>query len=294
MSRKLFFAVITLVAAFFVCACNKDKGEPVQSQKTDTVQPTPQPESPARLSEVYHVYYDITHKYDNASHDNLVSADTAVSAYVSERWHWEGDMLQSIDYLSAEGLRYTVSFSYQDGRVVRYERSNEDGYTRFVYQGSRLDSMITYESGQVTSTYVYAYASATDEFPNAVTVTKWNDGIIASTTEYHLEFRDGNLVSNSYQYANSTITTVYTYDTYANPYYHRGCSLSVLYLSRNNALTEDSHYDDGDGYTSDEHTDYHYGYTSGRVSTLDMATSSVVGKYINHYIHHYDYTYLPD
>ena len=282
------FAVIAWVAAFLVCACSKEA--PESSQEPE---PTQQ-DRLARLSEVYHVYYDITHKYDNATHDSLVSADTSVSAYVSERWHWQGDTLQSIDYYSAEGLRYTVSFSYQEGRLVRYQCSDEDGYTRFVYQGKRLDSVITYLSGQVSSIYVYGFAAATDEYPNAVTVTKWSDGVISSTTDYALTFVDGNLVSNSYRYGTSTITNTYTYDTYANPYYRYGRTLSVLYLSRNNLLTEHTHYDDGDGYVTDEHIDYRYGYTSGRVSTLDIETSSVVGKYINQYIHHYDYTYLPD
>ncbi|MBR1793368.1 MAG: hypothetical protein IJ764_07000 [Bacteroidales bacterium] len=297
MLRKMLCAVIIVMAAFLVCACGKDDEPSLPVSDSVPSSSETSNATKARLHLETHTYHDITLKYANMQLEDLVSADTAVEV-TTNLWNWQSDTLVSIEHFvgteGSESLSYSTNFEYADGKV-RIRRSDRPSqYTLMTFDSTRIISIETYIDGQRNWACDFHYDAAQDS-PSSAIVNNYANGGVQNTTEYHFQFVNGDMVSLSYTSNGSSFKKNYTYGTAPNPYRFTDATLTYLNLSSHVALTEDYMYTDTYDMENVEHKDFRYTYTSeGRPLTLDIRTGSVVGKYVNEYLHHYDYVFLSD
>lgn len=289
MKKNIFSAIIIVMAVtVFVAGCKKETATNNNSTPTDTIPPTDTiVESMPKVAQVRHVYYDITHKYTNAALEELVSSDTTITTTI-ERWTWDGDQLTSIEYIRNNESAYTVSYAHE-GSIMTMTRSDRPNETnRFVFADDELDTLQVFTNSMKTKEFCFVRNGNNVE----VTATTWSQGSQSGTIIYNLTFGNGDILTSSNESYGSATTYTYTYGTVLNPYYLTDASLSYLNLSRHIALTEDKHYVDSYGTDKNEHKEFVYTLNGDRIQSMRSETGSVVGKYVNAYIHLYEYTYL--
>lgn len=127
--RKIFLLSTIVMACLLVVSCNK---EGVFNPK----------------NKIDRIYYSYSTKYevDEQGHWETINISN-MPKYVSEIWHWEGNILKSISHYAYDGeLRYTENFEYDGKRLISI--SSWDGEDR---------TIINYEKGGISSIDCYSY-----------------------------------------------------------------------------------------------------------------------------------------
>ncbi|MBQ0015519.1 MAG: hypothetical protein KBT04_00860 [Bacteroidales bacterium] len=277
--RNFLLGFVTALSVLSIVACGKE---------TDTSSAIDEPQKATpRLSEVSVSVMTVVLKYNRMGED-VALPDTSYESYVEQRWHWNGDVLSSIDYCHGDTIDYSRSFTFEDGLLVKAE--DDDGFqtVHYRYVNGSIDSIIIVQRGfsRVTK-FLYMDGA---EGPYAAVI---GDGENAT---YQLTWDNGNMTSYTWNAYNTTTTESYTFDDVYNPFYLLESNLNVRNLSRHNVLTKDYAYT-AYGKTSRDHVDYHYTYGDNRPLTLHYVTTSQSGyTTIIETIKTYDYTYtyLPD
>lgn len=143
---------------------------------------------------------------------------------------WSGNQLTNLDYYDGGELDYTVTFSYDNGRLsefVRYGNRSTDTY-KCVYSGERLTRIEV--SGEEEGVYDFMYGA-----DGNISKIVWNEGGFV----FNLTWAAGNVVNEEVVGEGSH---VYQYDDKKCPFddtFALWCTLEeweMFYLSTNNRV----------------------------------------------------------
>lgn len=85
----------------------------------------------------------------------IYTVDETGAQQLEEVWHWNGDLLSSVDYYLNGILYYTNNFTYDGNRLMKI--SNSASYATFSYDGKKIDEIKCYEEGQEEPSAAYSF-----------------------------------------------------------------------------------------------------------------------------------------
>lgn len=273
MKKTTYCSLITILTlTSFLIGCKNEKSD-------ENVLP--------RLREVEHYYYDITHKYTDATQTTLVEADTVLTI-TTEHWTWDNDRVSKIETYEGGTLKHTIEYATTERGTLMTDSRDPSQKTLYIYDAEHIDSIIRYDNNERTWDCDFLYKD--DEITQAIVGSYSNGALIGSTT-YNLTFENGDLMQMDYVSDGTKSVKTYTYGSAANPYRMTDRSLTHLNLSHHIALIEDYKYTDNYGSEKNDHREYNYTMQDGLPQTMEHKAESDVGKYHNIYIHRYVYRY---
>ena len=236
MNRTLKAIAAIMLMMVFAVSCGKTDENLDNSGNTgnDTVQ------NAKHLSKVTWIYDEGTY----SSHETFT---------IVNKLTWSGNQLTNLDYYDGGELEYTVTFSYNNGRLsefVRYGNRSNDTF-KCVYSGGRLTRIDV--TGEDEGSYDFSY-----DGDGNIACISWDNGYFV----FNLTWVSGNVVGEEVESEGSHI---YQYDDKKSPYDDTFALWSTLeewemhYLSSNNlvrkqwnslyggvSVREDSYTYDGD------------------------------------------------
>ncbi len=187
------------------------------------------------------------------------------SNYVGQRWNWNGNLLESIDFYESDGtLDYTEYYTY-DGKQISSVNYGGSGRYDFVYEKNKLSAIDYY----VGSTHYYHYELTHDgKKISKMTLTVLNDSKAEMPSfpsfllniptkqlqkaskgvecEWRFEWDGDNLKHITYLEPGDSYDLYYTYDNKLNPM----CGLwdmesggIAAFMSKNNIVREEYRWD---------------------------------------------------
>ena len=88
----------------------------------------------------------------------------STSKHLSEEWHWDSNLLTSIDYYKyssrEQTLDYTVHFFYTDGKLTRVILGNSGVELQITHNQYGYDKMNYFENGVLVAEFKYRYGNA--------------------------------------------------------------------------------------------------------------------------------------
>lgn len=82
--------------------------------------------------------------------------DESDGRYLSEQWHWDGDMLKRIEYFRKSGnLDHSQDYLYDGKRLSRIEMGEQ--YSECLYDGNQLTTINTYDGTRKVETYTFTF-----------------------------------------------------------------------------------------------------------------------------------------
>lgn len=255
-----------------------------------------------KIDRVYYSEEVITEEYD--SYDGTWDREVeTVLKYVKEVWHWDGNLLTSIDFYSQSGdLFYTENYSYDGKRLTRVSWGGS-GYYDIAYDGNELSSIslmsgttletlfeFDHEGGKISEIEVTTYDSddkadvalrsicrffmpdmnskCVDQF--VAMAKKANETKESYTYKIGLEWIGNNVHRMVTDYGPYRYSTEFSYDSKLNPFYGMFDFDEFTFtdmFSKNNILSETSFYED-----EIEEATYQYNY-SGNYPTTKTQSS---------------------
>ena len=128
------------MACLVMVSCNKD-GEFNPKNKIDRI------------------YYSSSYKseiYNNGSWETDYTNNRP--KYVSEIWHWGGNVLKSISHYAYDGeLSYTENFEYEGNRIISISSLDGDGRHIINYENGKISSIDCYSYNEKYALYEFSH-----------------------------------------------------------------------------------------------------------------------------------------
>ena len=219
MKRLSFLLVIALIGAVMV-SCNKE-GQFNPKKKISKIS------------------YSESYKYEIWNGLSWEVEEQDNSNYVAQRWNWNGNVLEGIDFYSSDGtLSYSEKYTYK-GKQLSTISWGGAGRFELVYEKGKLSSIDYYSGSSLISSYVFTHdgnkiskitvnsydAKATVEHP----LPSWLLNVPArdfmkasrenSSYEYEFEWDGKNVKRMTYLAPGEREDYYYSYDNKLNPYY---------------------------------------------------------------------------
>ena len=133
--KKITFTAMVLAVAALFAACTKDG---VYNPK----------------EKISRIYESDSYTYYSSDYSNSYTTPK----HLTELWHWDDNLLNSIDYYNEDGsLSYTYDFSYDGKRLSRADIYASSSYTEFTYDGRKLKKFESYYRGTLEETGTVTY-----------------------------------------------------------------------------------------------------------------------------------------
>ena len=138
-----------------------------------------------------------------------------------EVWHWNENILQSIDHYSSGRISWEEEFTYNDdNQIVRVDDFLNGEYIEYEYNGSMISKSVYYNEGSIEMELVFKYTD------NKITELEYIGYDYKKRSSSHL-MREGNnplkmlLTEETYQ----------VFDKFVNNSVNRGTDVSIIKLT---------------------------------------------------------------
>lgn len=116
-----------------------------------------------KISALYHYSCRYHQELDNWGH--YFATDSTISPKrVLEKWNWNGNKLQNIEYYDNSNQKatasYKMNFEYDGNRLIKVTKSGiatSKFRIEFEYDGDRIDKMNIFEGGSLTQTIAFSF-----------------------------------------------------------------------------------------------------------------------------------------
>ena len=289
MKRLSFLLVIALVCAVMV-SCNKE-GQYNPKKKISQIS-----YSNSYKTEYWNDY-DLEWETEQGS-----------SNYVGQRWNWNGNLLESIDYYDEDGtLDYTEYYTY-NGKQISSISYGGSGRYEFVYEKNKLSSIdyfsgstqyyhyeLTHDGNKISKMSLTVLNDAKAEVPSLpsfllnIPTKQLQKASKGGDYEWRFEWDGDNLKHITYLEPGDTYDLYYTYDNKLNPM----CGLWDLeeggiasFMSKNNIVREEYRWD---GETDIYNISYTYkgNYPSTAATTYKYSSDDY--RYTSTTVTYFDY-----
>ena len=238
-----------------------------------------------------------SYKYEVWNGNSWEVEDEDNSNYVSQRWNWNGNVLEGIDFYSSDGtLDYSEKYTYK-GKQLSTISWGGSGRFELVYEKGKLSSIDYYSGSSLLVSYVFTHdgskiskitvnsydAKATVEHP----LPSWLLNVPArdfmkasrdnSSYEYEFEWDGNNVKRLTYLAPDEREDYYFSYDNKLNPLYGLWDTEEfdfISIMSKNNVTRLE--------YTSDGEThvnNYSYTYDGKYPATMTRTYISSSSTY---------------